>query len=892
MLNSYISVKKQLKKYVLIQNLNPKLSEIYYIIIIFAAFFYNYKYYKTLRFRFFEPKINFMEKKTYKLLSGLSFTSMLSILIVTLTLMLSCSTSNSVREIRASRDPYANYVPPIKVKVPVTKDDAMIKDLFMQSQSKRPNIELPYIEGQDKGQVVVAEQVTYTNAESITQPKPDADKVPDLSQVQHLSEVVVTAKSRFTPEQNGRVNVDFVVRMPKELLSTNFRVTMSPKLLHNDSVVPLKTIILKGQEFSNKQKQSYKDYEDYVNSIVDESQYDSVFVDYKGVEQDIAFQQNFYYNQYHKEWSRQADFEEWKTSKEDAEALMAAKQTGFDKKLYYENVRKAREKAMKEVAKGKDTTGFFAKYMKNVPKPDDLTKGKAVVEQKNDYRLDFYKEYSNRAKEQVFRDWATGKDTVGAYARYMKNFDKNLKTLMLEGEDMTRIPERFRDIYREGRAMNQIKNQYLTAKDSIEIAQSRYKFEDIALNEMKKERREEKRRELIIFPYEENTHLDTIIQTDRDFFFVYKQDYPVTPGMRRLRLTMNTKIDAIDRSSFVTPLSDTLSYFISSLSQLVDSTLISKTTTIHRDVYNTMVVYPKFATGKSSFNINYRDNKDQADKVLNTYRTFTGEGKLLMDSVVIRVSTALDGPYDDNIELSMKRANALKDYFIKSLGGNKADMTMIFKTRYSGEDWNTMARLIVKRTDMPNKSEILDMLTQAVNPDQCEQDIKKNYPADFRIIQDSIYPLLNKADIIFNMTRPGITEEISVNTEVRPDYAQALRFLQDREYWKALDILQAYPDYNTALCLVCMGYNAKALDLLNDLQQTGNTEYLRAILSIRSGNDNEAINHLIKACELDPTKAYRAPLDPEIAGLIRKYNLQERLNSSADMPPVSLPDQE
>ncbi|WP_029904642.1 hypothetical protein [Prevotella sp. 10(H)] len=836
-----------------------------------------------------------MKKETYKLLPRISFTHALSLSVVAFTVMFSCSTSKSVREIRASREQYPNSIPQtVKVKVPVTKDDALTKELFMYSQAKRPNIELPYIEGMDKGSVIVSEEVTYTNAESISQSKPDANKVTNLSEVQHLNEVIVTAKSRFTPEQNGKVNVDFIVRVPKELLSTNFRMIVSPKLLHNDSVVPLKDVVIKGQEFSNKQKQSYADYEAFLNSIVDRAHYDSVFVDYDGVKQDMEFQQNFYYNQYHKEWSRQADFEEWKASKDDAEALMIARQTGYDQKVYYENVRKAREKAMKEVAKGKDTTGFFARYMKSVSKPGDLKKGRKVVEQKNDYRLDFYKEYSDRAKEQVMRDWAAGKDTVGAYARYMKGFDKNLKTLMLEGDDMDKIPERFRDIFREGRNMAEIKNQYLTEKDSVEIAKSRYKYDEIAINEMKRERKEEKRKEIIIFPYEEDTRIDSVVTTDRDFVYYYKQDYPVTPGMRRLRLVMDSKVDAIDKSQFVPSVSDTLSYFISSLSQLADSSLIAKTTTVHRDVYNSMVIYPKFAPGRANFNINYKDNKDQTEKVLNTYRTFTGEGKLIMDSVVIRVSTSLDGSYDDNVELSMKRANALKDYFSKTLG-NKAEMAMIFKTRYSGEDWNTMARLIMKRTDMQNKSEILDMLTQAVNPDQSELEIKKNYPTDYKIIVDSIYPQLNKADIVFNMTRPGMTEEVKVNTEIRPDYAQALRYLQDREYWKALDILQAYPDYNTALCLVCMGYNAKALELLEGLKQTGNTEYLLAILSIRAGNDNQAITHLLKACELDPTKVYRAPLDPEIFGLVRKYKLQDQMESKAaasEIPIEDMPAQE
>lgn len=828
-----------------------------------------------------------MKKKTRKQLLSVSLTRVLFVTSLVFAVMMSCKTSHSVREIRASRDPYGGYIPPsVKVKVPKTREDALVKDLFMQS--KRPGIELPYVEGADNtGIVLVSEKVTFTNPEVITKTTvPEANKVVNLNEVQQLNEVVITAKSRFTPEQNGRVNIDFVLRVPKELLSTYYRVTLMPKVFHNDSVVPLQTVILKGNDFGTRQKLAYKEYDDYVNSIINRADYDSVFVDHDGVKKDIESQQKFYYEQYHKEWSRQTDFEEWKASKDRAEALQEAAKAGFDKKLYHENARKAREQAMKEVAKGKDTTGFFARYMKKVTKPTNLEKGLFKIEQKTDYRHDFYKEYSQKAREKVLDDWANGKDTLGAYARYMKSFDKNFKTMVLDGEDMNDIPERFKDLYKSGRSMDEIMNQYFTEQDSLRIAQNRYKFEDIALNEMKDALREEKRKELIIFPYEEGMRLDTMIQADRDFVYYYKQDYPATPGLKSLRLVLNTQIDAIDRSRFIQPLSDTLSYFISSLSQLADTSLIVKKTTVHRDVYNTMVVYPKFLPSKFTFNIDYKDNKAVADTILSAYRTFTDEGNLIMDSVVLRVSTSLDGDYDKNYEVTGKRAKALKEYLVKALGGG-VDANMIFKTRHSGEDWNTLAKLLTKRTDLQNKTEILDMLRDAVYPDQTEENIKKSYPRDYAIIRDSIYPLLNKADVVFNMTRLGMTQEIVVNSEVRPDYEKALGLLQDRKYWEALEILSDYPDYNTALCLVCMGYNAKALELLEGLEQTGGTEYLLAILSIRSGNDEEAKTHLLKACELDPTKAYRASLDPEIADFVRKHNLQGQLEQKAseiDLP--------
>ncbi|MDU1891437.1 MAG: hypothetical protein E6767_12180 [Dysgonomonas sp.] len=815
--------------------------------------------------------------KTNKLLSRIVLFSMLSITAVVSAVMVSCSSTHSVRDIRASRDPDADYGSrPINIKVAQTKDDALVKALFMQT--KRPNIELPYQEG-ESNVAIASEQVTYTHAESIGNQQTTQEGKPNLNEVQHLSEVVVTAKSRFTPEQDGRVNVDFVMKVPKELLSENFRVTLAPRILHNDSVVPLKEVLLKGIKFSNKQKQDYLDFAAYEKTIVDPKDYDSVFVNHRAVQEDIEQHQNFYYGRFHKEWSRQTDYEQWKAKKDEAEAVETARQIGLNKKRYHEQTRKVRQQIMKDVAKGKDTTGLFVKYMKKALKEEDLEKGKMQVERRNDYRVDFYKEYSIKVKQQAAREHAKGKDTTGYYARRMKLFDKNMKNMVLDGEDLEKVPERFRDIYRSGRNLDKIQNFVMTAEDSAMIAQDHYLYEEIALNELKAERLDETRKEMIPFPNETGMRLDTIIETNKEFIYYYKQDYPVSPGLKQLRLVMDSRIDAIDKSFFIPIGSDTLAYFISSLSQLADTSLITKRTTLHRDVYNSMVIYPKFQKGRTNFVVNNQDNKEQTDKIIDAFETFKDKGGFLVDSVVIKVTTSLDGTWEKNEELSVKRAEALRSHFSRMLGVNPD----VFKTRVSGEDWNTLAKLVVRRPDLVNKDEILDILTNAVYPDQTEDDIRKAYPQDFRIIRDSIYPMLNKAEVTFNMTRPGMNAEIEESAEYRPEYAQAIQYLQDREYWKALEILSNYPDFNTALCLVCMGYNNKALEVLDMLDETGNTEYLRTILAIRAKDENKAIAHLLKACELDPSKAYRAPLDPEVAALVRKHNLQEQLNSVASV---------
>ena len=69
-------------------------------------------------------------------------------------------------------------------------------------------------------------------------------------------------------------------------------------------------------------------------------------------------------------------------------------------------------------------------------------------------------------------------------------------------------------------------------------------------------------------------------------------------------------------------------------------------------------------------------------------------------------------------------------------------------------------------------------------------------------------------------------------------------------------------------------YNGKAYEVLSKLTPNGNTEYLSAITAWRMEKGQEAIAHLLKALELDPSKMYRMELDPDILDLIKMNNLK------------------
>ena len=53
-------------------------------------------------------------------------------------------------------------------------------------------------------------------------------------------------------------------------------------------------------------------------------------------------------------------------------------------------------------------------------------------------------------------------------------------------------------------------------------------------------------------------------------------------------------------------------------------------------------------------------------------------------------------------------------------------------------------------------------------------------------------------------------------------------------------------------------------------------QYLLAIIAARMGDEQEAVQHFLRACELRSNLKFRGNLDPELSYLIRKYGLDQQ----------------
>lgn len=718
--------------------------------------------------------------------------------------------------------------------------DLMIKPLFRQSQ--RVNVELPtegWFVDSITGSVIASEIVVYSNQDKggeyykmdsvINTPiTGETDKVDITKGVHRLRSVEVKAKYRFAPEREGYINTDFLIVVPKELISTNWRVVVDPVLIHNDSLITLRRVIVKGAEFAKQQQQSYVEYRKFLGTLVSKPEYDKYFLDTRAVDKDVKKRQTHYFDQYYNAWSKRVNFEKWKFDREDQDAFYYARKMGF-------NFKKYNEYALKTLLE---------------THPD---------ERGNNISLGLSDEYR---KKYV-------KVTEGFPSKWMQ-------------QDMTEkvVPRRYRQTFRDGIAAKDITNKYVTEDDIRKISDNRYYFDEIAMNEAAINRRHNIFKTMVRYPYDDPqaVYLDSIVEGKEDFLLHYRHAYQVVEGLKNVRVTLRSQVQAIDRSTYRTAVPDTITYVVSSLSQLMDTTMVGRKNIVSRFAKDSTTMYFEYPDKDTRFNINYTMNRAEMKKFFDVYERAKRNG-FTVDAIRLTGSTSLDGMTSANERLSGTRLEDVRGYISRM----SPELSKIMTTRNIGEDINTALALIERSDDLfESKDAILDKLKNAQNKDAAEVEVRYAFRNDYQKMIDHIYPRLRKVEAVFDMHRYNEEQYQVAIEQAKKDYIEGLRLLEDRQYTKSYELLEQFSDYNTALVLTCLGQNTNAYELLKQLDQTADNDYLLAIVLFRMNNDRMAIDHLIRACEQDHTKVYRTNLDSETKMLVLKYNLQPKLDAIVD----------
>lgn len=369
------------------------------------------------------------------------------------------------------------------------------------------------------------------------------------------------------------------------------------------------------------------------------------------------------------------------------------------------------------------------------------------------------------------------------------------------------------------------------------------------------------------FPYPEDVRLDSLVEGRSTVTYYYSQEVKTDETSKKMLVTLQGQVLAVDDSAYRLPPSDTLSYVVSSMLSFVDTMPRYRIKVIDKFVTVEDRNYIQFFVGDTRVVDTLDDNRRQLDKITGLIRQIVEQQEFYVDTITLTAASSPEGAYAFNDRLSQGRAAALKRYLVRRYGRSIDTMLTV---RWVAEDWQELTNRIRTDREVVSRDAILELIVAEKNPDRREQAIRQRFPKEYAYIRSVIYPQLRAVNFRYSLRRKGMVKDTIHTTELDTAYARGVQLLQKRKYAKALYILNDYNDRNTVVAHLSLDHNERAMELLATMPKDAVTEYLRAIACSRLGRKAEGREHFLEACRLDGRMEYRGNLDPEIAELLKQ----------------------
>ena len=369
------------------------------------------------------------------------------------------------------------------------------------------------------------------------------------------------------------------------------------------------------------------------------------------------------------------------------------------------------------------------------------------------------------------------------------------------------------------------------------------------------------------FPYPEDARLDSLIEGRSTVTYYYSQAIKTDETSKKMMVTLQGQVLAVDDSAYSLPPSDTLSYVVSSMLSFVDTMPRYRIKVIDKFVTVEDRNYIQFFVGDTRVVDTLGDNRRQLDKITSLMRRIVEQQEFYVDTITLTAASSPEGDYRFNDRLSQGRAEALKRYLVRRYGRSIDTMLTV---RWVAEDWTELTNRIRTDREIVNREAILELIAAEKNPDRREQSIRLRFPQEYAYVRSVIYPQLRAVNFRYSLRRKGMVKDTIHTTELDTTYARGVELLRKRKYAKALYVLNDYNDRNTVVAHLSLGHDERAMELLATMPKDAVTEYLRAIACSRLGRKEEGRRHFLEACRRDERMEYRGNLDPEIAELLKQ----------------------
>lgn len=402
----------------------------------------------------------------------------------------------------------------------------------------------------------------------------------------------------------------------------------------------------------------------------------------------------------------------------------------------------------------------------------------------------------------------------------------------------------------------------------------------------------------------EGIRLDTVIRdVNGDFIYNYVQTISTRPKLRKVDIVLSGEVWESDRKVYLMSRSEPLTFYISSLSSFVDGKERYLTKVIERRAQANTACYVDFASGSADIDISLSNNRDEIGRIRGNLAQLVEDTVYDLDSIVVTASASPEGSERTNRALAQRRSESVCRFFEGYIrhyrdsldreagfsigedgevvhGVHRPDIRFI--ARNGGENWTMLDALIRKDSTVTDaqKEEYARMRASAADLDALEEGLRRQ--PYYRYLREQVYPRLRTVRFDFHLHRKGMVKDTVHTTELDTTYMLGVQAIRDRDYERAVSYLRTYADYNTAVAYCALDYNASALSILETLEPTAEVLYMRAVVYTRLGRVQEAVQCYVNSCELNPAYIHRGNLDPEIAALIKTYDLNRQNDSDYD----------
>ena len=390
------------------------------------------------------------------------------------------------------------------------------------------------------------------------------------------------------------------------------------------------------------------------------------------------------------------------------------------------------------------------------------------------------------------------------------------------------------------------------------------------MNERRKSRREAMFEKYVKDPIvSEGIRLDTVLtSSDGDFIYRYVHTFRSRPMLKKVTVSLDGRLYEDGECIHDFPFPDDLTFYISSLSGLVDDRPKFRMYVLERTVYDNTKALIDFRQGSAEVDSTLGDNASELLRVRRCIDDVQGREDLELDSLVIVASCSPEGTWNSNRRLSAARSEAVMKYIKEFVPDQWRDS---LRTSELPENWSQLELLVSNDTvlEAGSRRRILEVIRDMKDEDEAER--RLSLMTDYRYLREKIYPQLRSVRFDFFMHRTGMVKDTVHTTELDTAYMAGVKAMKDLDYKKAVTIFRPYDDYNAALAFMSADYNHSALDVLGRLDDSDpKVCYLKAMVLSRLEQHEEALKYYRLCLAYDPYMRYRANLDPEMHLLVRE----------------------